>query len=73
MLIKEPYMKYGSMGTNAFIRVDSPSDVVFVDETNQQMLQWANALQWYKPQKLDSDQLRAKGNDCYKRGTMKAH
>uniref|UniRef100_A0A915EAU7 SET domain-containing protein n=1 Tax=Ditylenchus dipsaci TaxID=166011 RepID=A0A915EAU7_9BILA len=46
--------------------LDSPSDVVFVDESDQQELQWANALKWYKPQKLSVDQLRAKGNEYYK-------
>uniref|UniRef100_A0A915CL16 SET domain-containing protein n=1 Tax=Ditylenchus dipsaci TaxID=166011 RepID=A0A915CL16_9BILA len=42
-----------------------PSDVVFVDESDQQKLQWANALQWYKPQKLSVDQLRDRGNQYY--------
>uniref|UniRef100_A0A915D845 Uncharacterized protein n=3 Tax=Ditylenchus dipsaci TaxID=166011 RepID=A0A915D845_9BILA len=65
MFIKEPYLKFGSIGRDLIIRVDSPSDVVFVDESDQQRLQWANALQWYNPQKLSVDQLRARGNQYY--------
>uniref|UniRef100_A0A915DA85 Tetratricopeptide repeat protein n=1 Tax=Ditylenchus dipsaci TaxID=166011 RepID=A0A915DA85_9BILA len=41
------------------------SDVVFVDESDQQKIQWANALQWYNPQKLSVDQLRDRGNQYY--------
>ena len=47
LVIKEPTLKYGLTLTNAFIRVDSPSDVVFVQETDEEVLKEIGAIKWY--------------------------
>src|SRR5690348_5615894 len=39
MVIKEPYLKKGSQSNDIIVRVDSPSDVIFVGETDKKMLE----------------------------------
>lgn len=46
LVIKEPYLKYKMMN-ELFIRVDSPSDVLFISETDEKSLQEFNAMKWY--------------------------
>lgn len=38
MVIKEPYLRYGSQCLEASLRVDSPSDVIFVDSTDLDLM-----------------------------------
>ena len=45
LAIKEPYLKYGIL--NVFIRIDSPSDVLFVQETDEKSLEEVGAMKWY--------------------------
>ncbi|KAH7731125.1 TPR domain protein [Aphelenchoides avenae] len=47
LVIKEPFVKYGSFGEDVIIRVDSPSDVIFVDETDRPTLESFGARAWY--------------------------
>lgn len=65
MLIKEPHLIYGPRPTNVMICVNSPSDVVFVDETDEELLKWAKAEKWHKLCKLDFDELKAHGNRLF--------
>lgn len=67
LLIKEPYLKYESDGKNVLIRVDSPSDVVFIEEDDEEMLNEANALKWYKKNNMTFEELKAQGNELYKK------
>lgn len=46
LAIKEPYLKYG-LYSNVFIRVESPSDVLFIDKTDEKTLKIVGALNWY--------------------------
>ncbi|KAH7728947.1 TPR domain protein [Aphelenchoides avenae] len=62
MIIKEPYLKYGSIGHSVTMRVDSPTDVVFVDETDRDLLASVGALKWHKKERFSVDQLRVEGN-----------
>lgn len=47
LVIKEPFLKYGSFGEDVSIRVDSPSDVTFVDETDRLTLESFGAQAWH--------------------------
>ena len=48
MLIKEPYLtEEKAMLGNSYIRVDSPSDVIFIDETDLKSLETVGAQKWY--------------------------
>lgn len=62
MLIKEPYLKFGTAKERVVIRVDSPSDVVFVNETDEKLLRQANALSWFKSEILNFEELKKKAN-----------
>ena len=49
MLIKEPYVtEEKAMLGNSYIRVDSPSDVIFIDETDLKSLESVGAKKWYE-------------------------
>ncbi|KAI1703543.1 SET domain-containing protein [Ditylenchus destructor] len=65
LVIKEPYLKHGSQSESAIIRVDSPSDVVFVKETDENFLRSIEALCWHKPALLSAEELRLKGNKFF--------
>uniref|UniRef100_A0A915CRW4 SET domain-containing protein n=1 Tax=Ditylenchus dipsaci TaxID=166011 RepID=A0A915CRW4_9BILA len=65
MLIKEPWLRYGMIGEDVMIQVDSPSDVVFLDKTDRKMLEFYNALKWHGPQTLTQEQLRLEGNKMF--------
>ena len=65
VLIKEPWLRYNSQGTESLIRVDSPSDAVFVHETERTVLVMANALSWYLPEMVDFEQLKMRGNEAF--------
>ena len=44
-IVNEPFLKYGLQG-NVFVRVDSPSAVEFICETDQQRLKAVGAMKW---------------------------
>ncbi|KAH7664938.1 hypothetical protein AAVH_43304, partial [Aphelenchoides avenae] len=50
MIVKEPYLHYSSHTGVPSLRVDSPSDIIFVDETDKSLLEFAGAIKWYKPE-----------------------
>jgi tetratricopeptide (TPR) repeat protein len=62
MIIKEPYLQFWLYEDSVNIRCDSPSDVIFVDEENQELLKGTN---WLKSSGLSFDQLKAKGNQAF--------
>lgn len=64
LIIKEPYLKYGSMGENIFIRCDSPSDVIFVDETDEIL----KNTKWMQPLTDSFDKIKEKANNIFKSG-----
>uniref|UniRef100_A0A914DRS6 Uncharacterized protein n=1 Tax=Acrobeloides nanus TaxID=290746 RepID=A0A914DRS6_9BILA len=68
LFVKEPYIKFGSVAHTTMIRVDSPSDVVFVDETNKDLLSQAGVLAWYKPERFTFEMLKKKANELFKSG-----
>ncbi|KAH7699131.1 TPR and SET domain containing protein [Aphelenchoides avenae] len=73
MVIKEPYLCYDmSQNRMASIRIDSPSDVIFVDDTEKDMLEAVDAMNWYKPEWFNFDQLKQKGNECFTRKDFEA-
>ena len=45
-VVSEPFLKYSLRG-NVFVRVDSPSAVQFICETDQQRLEAVGAMKWY--------------------------
>ena len=47
MIIKEPRLRYGSYNKTPSIRVDSPSDVILVDPTDEEFLNKICASKWY--------------------------
>uniref|UniRef100_A0A914CFG9 Tetratricopeptide repeat protein n=1 Tax=Acrobeloides nanus TaxID=290746 RepID=A0A914CFG9_9BILA len=49
---------YGSKAKNVVIRVDSPSDVLFVYETDEKLLSQANALQWFKQETYSFEEIK---------------
>ncbi|KAH7713022.1 TPR domain protein [Aphelenchoides avenae] len=65
MVIKEPYMKFGSSGDTCFMRVDSPTDIIIVNKHDKKTLGQFGALKWYEDEHLTFDQLKAKGNKCF--------
>ncbi|KAH7718142.1 tpr domain protein [Aphelenchoides avenae] len=65
LILKEPYLHYSSHTGVPSLRVDFPSDIIFVDETDKALLEFAGAIKWYKPEWFSFDQLKAKGNECF--------
>ena len=62
MIIKEPYMKFGSLGKNTCIRVDSPSDVIFLDETDD----FLRTFGWRMSFNASFEYNKSKGNEYFK-------
>lgn len=46
IVLKEPYMKFGTSGDSCFIRVDSPTDITFIDKYDKRKLGQLGALKW---------------------------
>jgi tetratricopeptide (TPR) repeat protein len=62
LLIKEPYMKYQSLGTcDPMIRVDSPSDVIFLHESDNLL----RSTKWHRPVHKTFEELKADGNRLF--------
>uniref|UniRef100_A0A914PDR8 Uncharacterized protein n=1 Tax=Panagrolaimus davidi TaxID=227884 RepID=A0A914PDR8_9BILA len=47
MIIKEPWLLYTSQGKIPSIKVDSPSDIIFVDSADERFLDKIGAKKWY--------------------------
>uniref|UniRef100_A0AC35F0H7 SET domain-containing protein n=1 Tax=Panagrolaimus sp. PS1159 TaxID=55785 RepID=A0AC35F0H7_9BILA len=71
LIIKEPWLRYGSNNKIPTMRIDSPSDVIVVDCNDSKLLQKADAMQWFKPLSKDSEIWRQKANDCFKKEKYK--
>jgi tetratricopeptide (TPR) repeat protein len=63
LLIKEPYMKYGSADVTSIIRCDSPSDVIFLDESSELL----RGSKWFKKceGKENYSRLKDEGNQHF--------
>uniref|UniRef100_A0A914DGZ3 Tetratricopeptide repeat protein n=1 Tax=Acrobeloides nanus TaxID=290746 RepID=A0A914DGZ3_9BILA len=68
ILIKEPYLKFTSLEQNIALQVASPSDIVFIDETDEKFLKEVGALVWFNLDKMSFEELKLQGNECYKKG-----
>ncbi|KAH7704430.1 TPR and SET domain containing protein, partial [Aphelenchoides avenae] len=44
MVVKEPYAKFASKGDSCFIRVDSPTDIIFIEKHDKKTLSQFGAL-----------------------------
>ena len=48
LAIKEPYLKHGNgLNNDLIIHVDSPSDALFIHETDEKSLREVGAIKWY--------------------------
>jgi hypothetical protein len=62
LLIKEPYMKFGSQGAcDPMIRVDCPSDVIFLHESDSLL----RSTKWHRPVQKTFEELKADGNRLF--------
>ena len=62
MIIKEPYMKYSSLGKNVAIRVDSPSDVIFLDQTDELL----KSVGWMEKLIGSFESIKSIGNEYFR-------
>jgi hypothetical protein len=46
LVIKEPYLRFGSADLSASLRVDSPSNLILVDPTDLDFLEKIEAKKW---------------------------
>uniref|UniRef100_A0A914PUK9 Uncharacterized protein n=1 Tax=Panagrolaimus davidi TaxID=227884 RepID=A0A914PUK9_9BILA len=46
LVIKEPWLRYGSQSKTPSMRVDSPTDVIFVDPADEKLLEKIGAKKW---------------------------
>uniref|UniRef100_A0A915D4V8 Uncharacterized protein n=1 Tax=Ditylenchus dipsaci TaxID=166011 RepID=A0A915D4V8_9BILA len=66
MAIKEPFLEFATSDKGqVMLRVDSPSDIVFIDKNDENTLKNVGALKWFKKQCLTPNQLKLKGNECF--------
>lgn len=67
-IIKEPFLKFANFQKYANIEVDSPSDIIFVDEADTQTLR---LTKWARPCQLSFDQLKSEANKFYSQKNYK--
>uniref|UniRef100_A0AC34FWL2 SET domain-containing protein n=1 Tax=Panagrolaimus sp. ES5 TaxID=591445 RepID=A0AC34FWL2_9BILA len=70
MIIKEPWLRYGSQSKVPSIRVDSPSDTMFVDVTDGEFMNKIGAKKWIVKKSKDANVWREEANDCFKSGNF---
>uniref|UniRef100_A0A914ZA21 Tetratricopeptide repeat protein n=1 Tax=Panagrolaimus superbus TaxID=310955 RepID=A0A914ZA21_9BILA len=68
LIIKEPWLRYGLSGTGVSLRIDSPSDIIFVDPTDREFLNKVEANKWYKQMSNDVEVIRGEANEYFKKG-----
>uniref|UniRef100_A0A914YRG0 SET domain-containing protein n=1 Tax=Panagrolaimus superbus TaxID=310955 RepID=A0A914YRG0_9BILA len=66
-IIKEPWLRYGSQSKTPSLRIDSPSDVIFIDSTDYEFLNKLDAKKWYVSMSKDAELWREKANKCFKK------
>uniref|UniRef100_A0AC35FV44 Uncharacterized protein n=1 Tax=Panagrolaimus sp. PS1159 TaxID=55785 RepID=A0AC35FV44_9BILA len=71
LIIKEPSLQYDTKSEIPLIRVDSPSDVIFVDPCDEKFLSKIGAMKWSEPMSKDAEFWREKANECFKKGEYK--
>uniref|UniRef100_A0A914Z682 SET domain-containing protein n=1 Tax=Panagrolaimus superbus TaxID=310955 RepID=A0A914Z682_9BILA len=68
LIIKEPCLQYASQNKAASLRVDSPSDIIFVDPTDFDLLDKIGAKQWYESNlSKDAELWQEKANKFFKK------
>uniref|UniRef100_A0A914QQ29 Tetratricopeptide repeat protein n=1 Tax=Panagrolaimus davidi TaxID=227884 RepID=A0A914QQ29_9BILA len=65
LIIKEPWLRYSSDDDTPSLWVDSPSDVIFVDPTDDNLLSQIGANQWHVSDSKDVDVIRKMANNCF--------
>uniref|UniRef100_A0AC34G8K3 Uncharacterized protein n=1 Tax=Panagrolaimus sp. ES5 TaxID=591445 RepID=A0AC34G8K3_9BILA len=66
-IVKEPWLRYGLSGKGVSLRVDSPSDIIFVDPTDHELLNKVGASKWYKKMSNDVEVIRKEANEYFKK------
>uniref|UniRef100_A0A914PRM1 Tetratricopeptide repeat protein n=1 Tax=Panagrolaimus davidi TaxID=227884 RepID=A0A914PRM1_9BILA len=70
--VKEPRLQYRINDKTVSMRIDSPSDVIFVDCTDFEFLNKIGAKQMFVPMSTDAEGWREMGNDDFKKGNYKS-
>uniref|UniRef100_A0AC35GTY5 Uncharacterized protein n=1 Tax=Panagrolaimus sp. PS1159 TaxID=55785 RepID=A0AC35GTY5_9BILA len=70
MIIKEPWLLYTSQGKTPSFKVDSPSDIIFVDSADEKSLDKIGAKKWFVEKSKDAEVWRQKANECFKNGNF---
>uniref|UniRef100_A0A914Z667 SET domain-containing protein n=1 Tax=Panagrolaimus superbus TaxID=310955 RepID=A0A914Z667_9BILA len=69
LIIKEPWLRYGSQSKTASLRVDSPSDVIFVDPIDNEVLEKIGATKWHDSKlSKNAEVWQKEANECFKKG-----
>uniref|UniRef100_A0AC34GNU2 SET domain-containing protein n=1 Tax=Panagrolaimus sp. ES5 TaxID=591445 RepID=A0AC34GNU2_9BILA len=71
LIVKEPLLRYDSPNKSTSIRIDTPSDIIFVDPSDYDFLDKIGATKWYEPEFKDAEVWREKANECFKKGDYK--
>uniref|UniRef100_A0AC34FHU8 Uncharacterized protein n=1 Tax=Panagrolaimus sp. ES5 TaxID=591445 RepID=A0AC34FHU8_9BILA len=71
LIIKEPWLRYGSHDKTPSLRIDSPSDIIFVDPTDYEFLCKIEAKQLYVSMSEDAELWRQEANECFKKKDYK--
>uniref|UniRef100_A0A914P4Q9 SET domain-containing protein n=1 Tax=Panagrolaimus davidi TaxID=227884 RepID=A0A914P4Q9_9BILA len=71
LIIKEPSLQYDTKSEMPLIRVDSPSDVIFVDPCDEKILSKIGAMKWSETMSKDAEFWREKANECFKKREYK--
>uniref|UniRef100_A0A914P1I9 SET domain-containing protein n=1 Tax=Panagrolaimus davidi TaxID=227884 RepID=A0A914P1I9_9BILA len=70
--VKEPRLQYQINDKTVSMRIDSPSDVIFVDCTDFEFLNKIGAKQMFVPMSTDAEEWREMANDDFKKGNFKS-
>uniref|UniRef100_A0A914Q0F3 SET domain-containing protein n=1 Tax=Panagrolaimus davidi TaxID=227884 RepID=A0A914Q0F3_9BILA len=68
LIIKEPRLRYGLQGKAVSLRIDSPTDIIFTDSTDEEFLSKIGASKWHKPSTKDVELIRKNANDLFLKG-----
>uniref|UniRef100_A0A914Y7R1 Uncharacterized protein n=1 Tax=Panagrolaimus superbus TaxID=310955 RepID=A0A914Y7R1_9BILA len=71
LIIKEPWLRYGSHDKTPSLRIDSPSDIIFVDPTDHKLLCKIGAKQWFVSMSEDAEVWKQEANECFKKKDYK--
>uniref|UniRef100_A0AC35F2E6 SET domain-containing protein n=1 Tax=Panagrolaimus sp. PS1159 TaxID=55785 RepID=A0AC35F2E6_9BILA len=71
-VVKEPRLRYCSYNKSVSMRIDSPSDVIFVDCTDYELLEKIGAKKMFVPMSKDAEVWREKANEVFKKGNYRS-